>query len=71
MTGYWNDTNCGSNYSSEIIAINPDISFGTNGTIELVHHRTNVANHNYHGNTLPTVSPDGTRLVFSSTWGPL
>ncbi len=71
FVSYWNDTTRGSKYSGEIIAINLDNPFGANGTIELVHHRTNVANHVYHANTLPTVSPDGTRLVFSSTWGPL
>lgn len=71
FVSYWNDTARGSKYSGEIIAINLDNPFGANGTIELVHHRTNVANHAYHANTLPTVSPDGTRLVFSSSWGTL
>ena len=71
FVSYWNDTTRGTKYSGEIIAINLANPFGANGTIELVHHRTNVSNHTYHANTLPTVSPDGTRLVFSSTWGPL
>ncbi len=69
FVSYWNDTTRGAKYSGEIIAINLANPFGANGTIELVHHRTNVANHFYHGNTLPTVSPDGTKLIFSSTWG--
>lgn len=71
FVSYWNDTTRGTKYSGEIIAINIANPFSANGTIELVHHRTNVANHTYHANSLPTVSPDGTRLVFSSTWGPL
>ena len=70
FVSYWNDTTRGSKYSGEIIAINLANPFAANGTIELVHHRTNVANRFYHGNTLPTVSPDGRRLIFSSTWGP-
>lgn len=69
FVSYWNDTARGSKYSGEIIAINLANPFGPGGTIELVHHRTNVANKFYHGNTLPTVSPDGKRLIFSSTWG--
>lgn len=69
FVSYWNDTTRGSKYSGEIIAINLANPFGPGGTIELVHHRTNVANKFYHGNTLPTVSPDGKRLIFSSTWG--
>ena len=69
FVSYWNDTTRGSKYSGEIIAINLSNPFGTNGTIELVHHRTNIANKFYHGNTLPTVSPDGKKLIFSSTWG--
>ena len=66
---YWNDTARGTKYSGEIIAIKLTDPFGTNGIIQLVHHRTSIANVNYYGNTLPTVSPDGTKLVFSSTWG--
>lgn len=69
FVSYWNDTARGSKYRGEIIAINLANPFGPGGTIELVHHRTNVANRFYHGNTLPTVSPDGKKLVFSSTWG--
>ena len=69
FVSYWNDTARGSKYSGEIIAINLANPFGPGGTIELVHHRTNVANKFYHGNTLPTVSSDGKRLIFSSTWG--
>ena len=70
FVSYWNDLARGSKYSGEIIAISLANPFGANGTIELVHHRTNVANKFYHGNTLPTVSPDGKKLIFSSTWGP-
>ena len=70
FVNYWNDTTRGSKYSGEIIAINLANPFGPKGIIELVHHRTNVANKFYYGNTLPTVSPDGKKLVFSSTWGP-
>jgi Ca2+-binding RTX toxin-like protein len=69
---YWNDTTNparGTKYSGEIVAIKLTDPFGTNGLVELVHHRTSIANGNYYGNTLPTVSPDGTQLVFSSTWG--
>lgn len=69
---YWNDTTNparGPKYAGEIVAIKLTDPFGTNGLIELVHHRTSIANGNYYGNTLPTVSPDGTKLVFSSTWG--
>ena len=69
---YWNDTTNparGTKYSGEIIAIKLTDPFGTNGIIQLVHHRTSIANVNYYGNTLPTVSPDGTKLIFSSTWG--
>ena len=70
FVSYWNASARGSKYRGEIIAINLADPFGVNGTIELVHHRTNVANKFYHGNTLPTVSPDGKKLIFSSTWGP-
>ncbi len=69
---YWNDTSNpgrGLKYAGEIVAIKLTDPFGTNGLIQLVHHRTSIANGNYYGNTLPTVSPDGTQLVFSSTWG--
>ena len=69
---YWNDTTNparGPKYSGEIVAIKLTDPFGTNGLVQLVHHRTSIANVNYYGNTLPTVSPDGTQLVFSSTWG--
>jgi Ca2+-binding RTX toxin-like protein len=69
---YWNDTTNparGPKYAGEIVAIKLTDPFGINGLIELVHHRTSIANGNYYGNTLPTVSPDGTQLVFSSTWG--
>lgn len=69
FVSYWNDATRGSKYSGEIIAINLANPFGVGGTIELVHHRTNIANRFYHGNTLPTVSPDGKKLIFSSTWG--
>jgi Ca2+-binding RTX toxin-like protein len=72
FVSYWNDlTNGrGPKYAGEIVAINLADPFGANGTIELAHHRTNIANDFYHGNTLPTVSPDGKKLIFSSTWGP-
>ncbi|MBC7820272.1 MAG: PD40 domain-containing protein, partial [Planctomycetaceae bacterium] len=70
FVSYWNDLTRGSRFSGELVAINLADPFGANGTIELAHHRTNVANHFYHGNTLPTVSPDGKKLIFSSTWGP-
>ncbi len=70
FVSYWNDTTRGSKYSGELVAINLDTPFGVNGTIELAHHRTNIANHFYHGYTFPTVSPDGRKLIFSSTWGP-
>jgi hypothetical protein len=69
---YWNDTTNparGPKYSGEIVAIKLTDPFGTNGLIELVHHRTSIANEYYYGNTLPTIRPDGTQLVFSSTWG--
>ncbi len=69
FASYWNDTSRGSKYSGELVALNLDAPFGANGVIELAHHRTSIANHFYHGNTLPTVSPDGTKLIFSSTWG--
>lgn len=69
FVSYWNDLARGSRFSGELVTINLANPFGANGTIELAHHRTNVANHFYHGNTLPTVSPDGRRLIFSSTWG--
>ena len=70
FVSYWNDTNRGPKYSGELVAINLDNPFGVNGTIELAHHRTNIANHFYHGYSFPTVSPDGKKLIFSSTWGP-
>lgn len=68
---YWNDISNpgrGLKYAGEIVAIKLTDPFGTNGLIGLVHHRTSIANGNYYGNTLPTVSPDGTQLIFSSTW---
>ena len=68
---YWNDNTRGTKYKGELVAINLDNPFGVSGTIELAHHRTNIANKNYYDNTLPTVSPDGKKLIFSSTWGPL
>lgn len=70
FVSYWNDTTRGTRFSGELVAINLANPFGASGTIELAHHRTNVANRFYHGNTLPTVSPDGKKLIFSSTWGP-
>ena len=70
FVSYWNESTRGSKYNGEIIAINLANPFGVGGTIELVHHRSNVANRFYHGLTLPTVSPDGKKLIFSSTWGP-
>ncbi len=69
FVSYWNDNSRGSKYKGELVAINLDNPFGAKGTIELAHHRTNIANKNYYGNTLPTVSPDGKKLIFSSTWG--
>ncbi len=69
FVSYWNSNSYGSKYKGELVAINLDTPFGVNGTIELAHHRTNIANKNYYGNTLPTVSPDGKKLIFSSTWG--
>jgi len=68
---YWNDTSNpgrGLKYAGEIVAIKLTDPFGTNGLIQLVHHRTSIAMDNYYGNTLPTVRPDGMQLVFSSTW---
>lgn len=70
FVSYWNDTTRGPKYRGELVAINLDNPFGLNGTIELAHHRTNIANHFYHGYSFPTVSPDGKKLIFSSTWGP-
>ncbi len=69
FVSYWNYLTRGSRFSGELVAINLADPFGANGTIELAHHRTNVANRFYHGNTLQTVSPDGRKLIFSSTWG--
>ncbi len=69
---FWNDINLpgrGPKYAGELVAINLANPFGANGTIELAHHRTTIANDFYHGYTLPNVSPDGKKLVFSSTWG--
>ncbi len=71
FVSYWNDNTRGAKYKGELVAINLDNPFAANGTIELAHHRTNIANKNYYANTLPTVSPDGKTLIFSSTWGPL
>lgn len=70
FASYSNETTRGSKYSGELVALNLDDPFSARGVIELAHHRTNIANRFYHGNTLPTVSPDGRKLIFSSTWGP-
>ncbi len=66
---YLNDPARGANFKGELVSIRLDDPFGTGGTTHLAHHRTSTANQFYSGSALPSVSPDGSRLVFSSTWG--
>ncbi len=73
------DTNTGTKYDGEIIAIdldNPDGEYGSAsgvvqyGTVSIVQHRTNHAGGliNYDDQAHVVASPDGTQLMFSSTW---
>ena len=59
----------GSLYRGEIVAINLEDPGAVNGLITLAHHRTNSLNNRYDCQPHIVASPDGSQLIFSSTWG--
>ena len=68
---YTSTVDGGSKYNGEIIAVNlEDPGNAVSGIIRLAHHRTNASNDLFNCQSHITVSPDGTRLLYSSTWGP-
>ncbi len=54
--------------SGQLVSISLDNPEGLNGSVGLVHHRSSF-NRVYFAQPHPVLSPDGTQLIFSSTWG--
>ena len=56
-------------HAGEIVAFNLEDPESVNGAVSIAHHRTNAANDCYHCQPHPVLSPDGTQMLFGSTWG--
>jgi hypothetical protein len=61
----------GTVHRGEVVAIRLDNPQGEGGVIPIIQHRTNAANDQYHAEPHINISPDGSKLLFPSTWGPL
>jgi len=56
-------------YIGQIVAFNLDDPESSGGAVSIAYHRTNAANGCSNCQPLPVLTPDGSQLLFSSTWG--
>ncbi len=57
------------NHQGEIVAFNLEDPEQPNGAVSVAHHRSNTANGCYFCEPHPVLSPDGTQMISSSSWG--